>query len=107
MNEYSLEYYKKREAEVKARKRAYYLKQRYHTTPDEFAELYIKQNGVCAICKEGSPSSNFRSDYDRLTGGKRGLLCGSCSKGISCFRDNTELMRQAVRYLESFDNLRE
>lgn len=108
MNEkYSLEYYQKRDELAKKRKRAYYLKNRYHTTADEFATLLIKQEGVCAICKGGEPSSKWYSDYHRTSGHTRGILCSKCSHGISSFHDDIEIIRSAVVYLESFDNLKE
>lgn len=75
-------------------------KTRYHITPEEYLEMYNKQNGVCAIC--GQPETNGKLlavDHDHGNGKIRGLLCSKCNKGLAHFNDATLLLRKAMIYL--------
>jgi len=33
----------------------------------------------------------------------RGLLCNKCNMGIGLFKDNIELLKEAIKYLEEND----
>ena len=90
------------------------LKRKYKITPNEYKLMWDKQEGRCAIC--GNPET-IRSkgklimleiDHDHITNKIRGLLCGTCNKGIGIFNDSIEKLRRAISYLEghkSFSNL--
>ena len=77
----------------------------YGISAKEYVELLEKQGHVCAICGEpetrihkGSLAS-FSVDHDHETGKVRGLLCGTCNHGLGYFRDDVELMNNAIEYL--------
>ena len=57
------------------------LKQ-YNISVEQYEELLIAQNGVCAIC--GSPPGRRRLavDHSHITGRIRGLLCDQCNLGL-------------------------
>lgn len=58
------------------------------------------QNGVCAICSNVDKSGRALAiDHDHKTGFVRGLLCGSCNRGLGLFRDNPEILLKAAKYL--------
>ena len=80
------------------------LKRDYGITCNDFDLLLTEQLGGCAICKAISVGCGSRKrlfvDHDHLTGKLRGLLCNACNRGLAHFKDNTDLLRKAVAYLE-------
>jgi hypothetical protein len=96
--------------EVKARRIAYTkssavvakaIKKLYNLAIEEYQEMFIKQNGCCAIC--GKHQSEFKKrlavDHNHETNEFRGLLCIKCNNGIGCFDDDIELLSNAINYL--------
>jgi hypothetical protein len=77
--------------------RSYHLKARYGITGEQAAEMLDAQDGLCAICRE-RPADHV--DHDHLTGRVRGLLCFNCNGGLGQFRDDPELLRAALDYLD-------
>lgn len=80
------------------------LLREYGMTIEQYENLVLKQNGVCAICK-GKSSGDKRSsrlfiDHCHKTGKVRGLLCSPCNLGIGKLRDDPKVLRNAARYLE-------
>ena len=75
----------------------YYL---YGVTPDVWADILYRQDGLCAIChctEEQAGPKGFVVDHDHHDGRVRGALCQSCNVGISCL--DTDLMESAIRYV--------
>lgn len=92
-------------------------------TLEAYETAFERQRGLCAICRRGmvkgydptvsrghlGPTSNgAQVDHDhgccpgRKSCGRcfRGLLCAHCNKGLGHFRDNAELLRLAILYIE-------
>lgn len=75
-------------------------------TRHEYAELFHRQNGVCAIC--ANPETATRNgkvkalavDHDHKTGNVRGLLCSDCNTGIGKLKDDRNVLLSAVKYLD-------
>jgi hypothetical protein len=40
-------------------------------------------------------------DHCHITGKIRGLLCHLCNRGIGLFRERSDLLQAAIKYLES------
>lgn len=90
--------------------RIYGLK-KFGLTVEQYEEMFILQNGVCAICgkpevkkqattKGGAKkTSRLCVDHDHKSGKVRGLLCYRCNTGIGKLNDDPELLRKASRYL--------
>ena len=82
---------------------------RYGISRQQYTEMYIKQNGKCAICNSINPNSgaakdgskSFCVDHCHTTGKVRGLLCFKCNSGIGNFIDNIENLKSAINYLEA------
>lgn len=77
----------------------------YGITLDEYNRMLIDQGGCCAICgaREGRSKAGgvrLHVDHDHATGKARGLLCGTCNRGIGQLGDDPARVRAAVRYLE-------
>jgi hypothetical protein len=70
-----------------------------------FSGLYAEQNGRCAVCSRllvprGDQARQPHVDHDHKSGKVRGLLCGSCNRGIGLFKDRPTTLRAAATYLE-------
>ena len=76
-------------------------KYKYGITPEEHDQLFVKQDGRCAIC--GKDQCEIKKplgiDHDHITGKIRGLLCDDCNNMIGRAHDNTEILMEAVVYL--------
>lgn len=76
----------------------------------DVSELLRDQDFRCGICNTEINESSAHVDHDHVccpgqkTCGKcvRGLLCVACNKGLGFFRDSTENLSNAVKYLEQF-----
>ncbi len=83
------------------------LRQQYGLTLEQYAEMFCRQNGVCAIC--GKPETSLGKggkvkplavDHCHETGKIRGLLCQLHNTGLGVFDDNPELLEKAIQYLK-------
>jgi hypothetical protein len=76
------------------------------TTPEQYDARFEVQRGLCMIC--GSPAksngikaeSRLHQDHDHVTGQTRDLLCSNCNKGLGCFGDDPERLREAAAYID-------
>lgn len=64
-------------------------------------QLLRLQDGRCAICREPAGELALAADHDHASGAIRGLLCSRCNNGLGSFRDDPELLRTAVEYLNA------
>lgn len=73
----------------------------YGLSHDDLLNLYEKQKESCAICK--TPITLFglltNIDHNHETGLVRGLLCRNCNVGLGVFKDSTEILNNAIKYL--------
>ena len=110
--EQDLEAFKKKSREAQARYRKNpnntihlrYLKSRYGMTLEEYAELFDKQKGLCAICstppRETKRGNRLHVDHSHETGKIRGLLCHLCNSLLGNAKDRTDTLKKAIDYLE-------
>lgn len=82
-----------------AQRRVLWLKKLYGLTPEQYTELFERQNGVCAICQEMT-TDRLHIDHCHETGRVRGLLCGKCNKALGLLKDSTKLLDRAKEYLD-------
>ena len=63
-----------------------------------------KQNNKCAICKKDRNIFKKRLcvDHCHSTGKIRGLLCTNCNQGIGHLKDDLNIIKSAIRYLEEY-----
>lgn len=85
-------------------RRTKWKQQGINITYEQYLELFLKQNGSCAIC--GSTVNQFDKgmcvDHCHNTNKVRGLLCTSCNRGIGSLKDNIQLLQNAISYLEKY-----
>jgi predicted alpha/beta-hydrolase family hydrolase len=81
--------------------RATKLHQLYGLTIEEYRVLHDEQEGKCLICGQECQTGRMLSvDHDHNTGKVRGLLCQNCNTGIGKFKDDPDLLKKAISYLE-------
>lgn len=92
--------------EQKLKWRENQLKQKYGITLKIYDDMLNNQNAKCAIC-------NIQPDYGRGllhvdhchdTGKIRQLLCHHCNCALGGFRDNVEILKNAINYLKKHKN---
>lgn len=96
---------KNRERYSSAQIREKHIKSMYGITMEEYNSILKSQNGGCYIC--GAKTANKRTknlcvDHCHKTGKVRGLLCHHCNKGLGFFKDNLNLLRKAITYMEVY-----
>ena len=75
---------------------------KYNLTPEQYEEMYLKQEYRCAICNEHEDETTRKKlvvDHCHVTGNVRGLLCNNCNSGLGLFRDDLSLLAKAKKYL--------
>lgn len=77
------------------------MAKKYKTSKERVKELY--SYGRCFICGIDKERRRFCIDHNHTTGKVRGLLCDNCNKGLGCFNDNSETLKQAIEYLNKYD----
>ncbi len=75
------------------------IKNRYGITKEEYQDMFLKQNGVCAICARPQ-SAKLHVDHCHTTKKVRGLLCGNCNRALGLMKDNIEFLGKAIIYLQ-------
>jgi hypothetical protein len=60
--------------------------------------MLAEQGGKCLLCDK--PADVV--DHCHTTGAVRGLLCGSCNRGLGDFGENVQALKNAIRYLEKY-----
>ena len=93
----------------KAMRRNYHLKTHYGITLEEQEQMYLNQNGKCAICLQrfediDNGKNTLHVDHDHTTGKVRQLLCGSCNCAIGNLNEDIFLFHKAIEYLKKWKN---
>lgn len=82
------------------------LRSKFGMSLDDYDRMLEKQGGVCAICLQGETAVRsgvvlpLAVDHCHATGAIRGLLCVGCNTGIGSLKDDADLLRSAITYLE-------
>jgi len=75
---------------------------KYGMTAEEYRLCELRRANGCEICGH-LPKGEQRAlalDHQHRTGKVRGWLCTRCNTGLGLFRDDPELLRQAIEYLQ-------
>lgn len=90
----------------KRKHKASQMRSLYGIDIEVYEEMFERQGGKCAIClqpetivRDGEPMK-LSVDHCHDTNEIRGLLCSNCNNGLGRFKDNPDLLRAAIVYLE-------
>lgn len=79
---------------------------KYGITHEQYLILLKQQNGKCGMCHQfettKNPSGETRDlniDHCHKTNRVRGLLCRNCNVALGLIKDDTQLLRRAIKYL--------
>lgn len=97
--EYKIKDYQINKARRNFVNKSSYIKTKYGITWSEFEEMYESQKGLCAICKKEEKNRMLSLDHSHVTKKVRGLLCGSCNRGLGLFKDDPKLLQAAKEYV--------
>jgi Recombination endonuclease VII len=99
VNALARQYYSKHPQYFSAKRRAQRLRTSYGLSVAEFDALVEKQNKCCAICEKEFERTP-QVDHDHKTGKVRGLLCIKCNRALGLFADDSNVLKNAITYLE-------
>lgn len=78
------------------------LRRSFGITLSLYNQMLNNQNDRCAICNTDKSQFNRRLsvDHDHKTDKIRGLLCDNCNHIIGQAKDNIEILKSAIQYLQ-------
>ena len=82
------------------------FKIRYGITLEQYSQMVKDQNEICLICSRkpdgyGPIQSRVLSvDHCHTTGRIRGLLCHRCNTALGAFREDINILKKAIQYIE-------
>jgi hypothetical protein len=79
--------------------RHYHLRRRYGIGAADVDRMIAEQGGMCPICRKRAA---VHVDHDHATGKVRAIVCELCNGGLGQLKDNPELIRNAIAYLERY-----
>lgn len=76
------------------------LRHRYGVTEAEVDAQRDRNKNHCPICKKEYPKGKRpHTDHDHVTGKFRDVLCFNCNTGLGMFKDDPEIMQNAIAYI--------
>lgn len=77
------------------------IKRNFGITVHQYNDMFIKQEGRCAICfvDQKDYPRRFSVDHNHKTKKVRGLLCTQCNSILGYSRDSIETLKRAICYL--------
>ena len=88
--------------------REWRLRRHFGMTSEDYEAMSALQNHCCANCGMSETAINSKAkraqrlsiDHDHATGRVRGLLCIRCNRLLGYARDDIDILRRAIAYLE-------
>lgn len=105
------EYYKKHREKLIAKSRTNHLRISYNLSLQDYDNLVLAQNNLCAICN--LPEHRYMKtgklkplsvDHNHTTGKVRQLLCNDCNAALGFAKENPELLHKMASYLEKHND---
>lgn len=100
--EYMRKWYESRKDLYKER----HLQKTYGISLEEMLGMLEDQKYLCKICSTDLNKQlpkNIHIDHNHTTGKIRGVLCGNCNKCLGLFKDDVNILKSAIKYLEIND----
>ena len=94
---------------VKKYQRITNLRKNFGLSIEDYEQMLIKQNNVCAICEKPETFIHHMTnepaalavDHCHKTNKVRQLLCRNCNSAIGLFHEDVKVMQNAINYLET------
>lgn len=108
-NRKSREHHARRMLEVpdyRRQKKRAYIKERFGISLEEYENKLVEQNFRCSLC-DLDLAANPRMahlDHCHATGKVREFLCTNCNQGLGHFKDNKDVLLNAIKYLAKHEN---
>lgn len=90
--------------ENKSKKRDYLYKKQYGISLIDYEKMYNELGGKCQICQ--IHHNMLYVDHNHDTGKVRGLLCNTCNRGIGLLKDDIQVFKNAIKYLENQNTIK-
>lgn len=114
-SKYNREYARNHQQEGKKRHKKYVREHRekikdyqyqwlYGLTSKQRLQIYINQNGCCAICKKATPYDKIKTDHNHKTDKIRGLLCNECNLALGFIEKYFDNIDFILKYLKGHLN---
>lgn len=84
---------------IQEQRRKTRLKTLYGMSPEDYATMFKKQNGCCALCGEPEKDKHLAVDHCHITGKVRELLCTNCNTILGKAHDDSSLLLRMSEYL--------
>ncbi len=79
-----------------------WLKNEYNISFEQYLVLIMTQCNSCLICGRLFDKEIICCiDHDHIRNNVRGLLCKDCNTGLGLFKENPEIINNAIKYLDS------
>jgi len=78
------------------------MKKRYGIGLNEYYCMLKEQNECCYICgtHETNNGSRLAIDHDHISGKIRKLLCRQCNTALGNVKENVEVLKKMINYIE-------
>lgn len=83
------------------------LRLKYGITLEQYAEMFDRQQGLCAVCNNPETSRNRKGqikplsvDHNHETNAVRELLCSNCNSLVGMSKENIEVLEAAIEYIK-------
>jgi hypothetical protein len=92
----------------KKQNRAKKLQRKYGLTESQYNKIFVNQKGLCAICNQPEilkikgKLKPLCVDHCHETSNIRKLLCSLCNVMLGMAKDNSDILRKAANYIDSF-----
>lgn len=73
-------------------------------TIELYEQLLIDQDNKCAICSRDFTQVQSAVDHNHTTNKIRMILCRQCNCAIGLFKENTQILKNAIDYLDKFND---
>lgn len=83
-----------------------HLQKTYGLSVQDLINLMEDQDFLCAICKKDFNElkpKNIHIDHCHNSNKIRGILCNNCNMALGLFKDDVEVLKEAIKYLENID----
>ena len=67
---------------------------------EQYKEKFDLLQGCCEICNDACPS--LCVDHNHETNEIRGLICTPCNLALEHFKESTNIMNNAIKYLNTY-----